>query len=352
MKNSKKVIGIAALAVLTILIFFRLASNKQITKSNIYQYNTEKPITVSTDTIRLQIVTDTVTYTGTFEPNRETKIAAEIHGRINMMAVDAGSSVNMDQIIIQLDNSLLKLQLQAVQVQIDGLEDDVRRYTVLAEADAVQGVQLEKAKLGLKSAQVQKTILQEQINKTSIKAPFGGIVTAKLSEVGGFAASGLPLLQITDISSLRFTINIPENNLAQFQLYQSYPISADAFPDTNLTGKVVMIGSKANTGNSFPIQIQVNNTKRLDIKSGMFGKVKLSANKQEQGILIPSSAVVEENGSRKVYVVKEGKAMLKEIYISKYIGDNSLIKSGLIQGDKIVTNGFANLFNGANIVEK
>ena len=93
-----------------------------------------------------------------------------------------------------MDNSLLKLQLQTVEVQIEGLQDDVNRYTILTEADAVQGVQLEKAKLGLKSAKVQKATLQEQINKTTIKAPFSGVVTAKLSEIGAFAAPGVPLL--------------------------------------------------------------------------------------------------------------------------------------------------------------
>ena len=50
----------------------------------------------------------------------------------------------------------MKLQLQTIEVQIEGLEDDVKRYTILTEADAVQGVQLEKARLGLKSAKVQR----------------------------------------------------------------------------------------------------------------------------------------------------------------------------------------------------
>ena len=116
-----------------------------------------------------------------------------------------GSYVHQGQAIIQLDNSLLKLQLQTVDVQIEGLQDDVKRYTILTQADAVQGIQLEKAKFGLKSALVQKSTVQEQINKTTIRAPFSGVVTAKLSEVGAFAAPGVPLLQITDISILKLS---------------------------------------------------------------------------------------------------------------------------------------------------
>ena len=184
----KKIFWIIAGIVVVGLMIFKLVSNKKITESKVYRYDKEKPITVSADTIRLQTIDDANTYTGTFEQNKETKISADIQGKINTVLVDVGSSVSKGQVLIQLDNSLLKLQLKTVQVQIEGLEDDVKRYTILTKADAAQGVQLEKAKLGLKSAKVQKSILLEQISKTTIKAPFNGVVTAKLNEEGGFAA--------------------------------------------------------------------------------------------------------------------------------------------------------------------
>ena len=345
----KKIIWIIAGVAVVGMMMFKLLSNKKTTENRVYQYDKEKPISVSVDTIRLQNFVDAGNYTGTFEPNKETKISADIQGKINAVLVDVGSYVSKGQTLIQLDNSLLKLQLQTVEVQIEGLEDDVNRYTILTEADAVQGVQLEKARLGLKSAKVQRATLLEQISKTSIKAPFNGVVTAKLNEEGGFAAPGVPLLQITDISTLRFTVNVPENDLVKFQNNQTYKINADVYPDISLSGKVSMIGSKANMGNSFPIQFQVANTKNLSIKSGMFGKVNLSESEQEQGILISTSAIIEENGIAKVYVVKNGKAVLQTIISSKTIGNKTLVSNGLIENDIIVTNGFINLFDGANI---
>lgn len=346
----KKVIWIIVGVVVIGLMVFKLASNKKITKNRVYQYDKEKPITVSVDTIHLQNIIDISNYTGTFEPNKETKISADIQGKINVVLVDVGSTVSKGQTLIQLDNSLLKLQLQTIEVQIEGLEDDIKRYTILTEADAIQGVQLEKAKLGLKSAKVQRATVLEQINKTSIKAPFNGIVTAKLIEEGGFAAPGMPLLQITDIRTLRFTINVPEKDLIQFKPNQTYPISLDAYPNTSLTGKIIMIGSKANMGNSFPVQFQVENTQNLSIKAGMFGKTNLSPSSQEQGILIPSSAIIEENGGAKVYIVKNGKAVLQTITASKNVGNKTVVSDGLNENDIIVTNGFINLFDGANII--
>ncbi len=178
-----------------------------------------------------------------------------------------------------MDNALFQLQLQSVKVQIEGLTADVNRYSILAKADAVQGVQLEKAQLGLKSAHVQRATIQEQINKTTIKAPFNGVVYSKLNAVGGFAAPGVPLLHILDIGQLRFTINVPEQDLIYFKTGQTHDIIVDAFPKKKITGKVSLIASKANTGNSFLVQLTVPNFSNNALRAGMFGTIELNNKK-------------------------------------------------------------------------
>jgi RND family efflux transporter MFP subunit len=342
---------IIPLAIIAIVVI-KLKTNKEITQSKVYQYDKEQAINVQADTLQIKNVNADISYSGTFEPNKETKISAEIQGKINEVLVDVGSVVNKGQSLVQLDNTLLKLQLQTIEVQIEGLEADVNRYTILAKADAIQGVQLEKSVLGLKSAKVQKATLIEQINKTTIKAPFNGVVTAKLSEEGAFAAPGVPLLQITDITNLKFTVNVPENELSKFKLNQSYSLTVDAYSEILLTGKTTMIGSKANMGSSFPVQFTVNNTSDLKIKSGMFGKVNLKNSTKEMGIIIPASAIVGSANQPQIYLIKNGKSVLQNITISKKIQNKVVVSSGLNEGDVIVTNGFINLFDGANVTVK
>ena len=348
----KKALYIIIPLILIAIIVIKLKNNKEITQSKVYQYDKEQVKYVQADTLQIKNVNTKISYSGTFEPNKETKISTEIQGKINDVLVDLGSYVKKGQSLIQLDNSLLKLQLQTIEVQIEGLVADINRYTILAKADAIQGVQLEKSILGLKSAKVQKASLMEQIKKTTIKAPFNGVVTSKLSEEGAFAAPGIPLLQITDITNLKFTVNVPENDLSQFKLNQSYFISADAYSEISLLGKATMIGSKANMGSSFTIQFSVNNTSDLKIKSGMFGKVDLKNDIQEKGIIISSSAIVGSENQPKVYLIKNGKAIIQNIVISKKIQNKSVVSSGLKTGDVIVTNGFINLFDGANVTVK
>lgn len=342
---------IIPLAIIAVMVV-KLKTNKEITQNKIYEYDKEQAVNVQADTLHVENVNAKYSYSGTFEPNKETKISAELQGKINTLLVDVGSVVIKGQTLVLLDNSLLKLQVQTIDVQVEGLEADVKRFIILAKADAIQGVQLEKAELGLKSAKVQRAILLEQINKTTIKAPFQGVVTAKLSEEGAFAAPGVPLLQITDITNLKFTVNVPENDLRQFKLNHSYTITSDAYPDISFTGKVTMIGSKANMGSSFPVQFTLNNTSDLKIKSGMFGKVNLENVSQEMGIIIPASAMVGTAIQPQVYLIKKGKSVMQNITISKNIQNKVVVSSGLKEGDVIVTNGFINLYDGANIIVK
>ncbi|HAQ20043.1 MAG TPA: efflux RND transporter periplasmic adaptor subunit [Prolixibacteraceae bacterium] len=350
----KAIIYIIVAVALIAIVVIRLKTNKETTVNRVYQYDKEQAINVQAITLTLESVKNDISYTGTFEPNKETRISADIQGKINAVLVDVGSVVRKGQALVQLDNSLLKLQLQTVEIQIEGLETDVKRYTVLANADAIQGVQLEKTELALKSAKVQKATIKEQINKTTITAPFDGIVTAKLTEEGAFAAPGIPLLQITDISILKFTVNVPERELSVFEPNQEYALSADAYPETVLLGKVILTGSKANIGNSFPVQFSVNNSADLKIKSGMFGKVLPIANgmkndDEKKSIIIPASAIIGTNIQPQVYLVKNGKAILQNITTSNRFQNKVQVSSGLTEGDVIITNGFINLFDGANV---
>ena len=339
---------VVALAVIAVVII-KLKTNKETTIDRVYRYDKDQPIPVQFDTLAMEQIGNNLFYTGTFEPNKETKISADIQGKINSVLVDAGSVVSKGQSLVLLDNALLKLQLQTVDIQIEGFENDVRRYKILSEADAIQGVQLEKAELGLKSAKVQRATIVEQLNKTTIKAPFAGIVTAKLTEEGAFASPGVPLVQITDISQLKFTVNVPENELSQFKMNQNYSLQADAYPENSLAGKVILVGSKANMGNSYPIQFSLKNTSDLRIKSGMFGKVNLNNTDTQKHIIIPASAIVGSNIQPQVYIISNGKAVLKNITIASRVQNKVIVANGLNKGNILITNGFINLFDGANV---
>jgi RND family efflux transporter MFP subunit len=381
--NLKKILIFLIPIILIGVVVVKLRKNKTAATEKVYQYDKNTPIEVQTKIAVKSNVERELSYTGTFEPNRETKLSAEVQGKINSVFVDAGSYVKQGQALVKLDDALLKQQLKTAEVmiqnltaeteiqlqnnsiQLEGLEADVQRFKVLVASEAIQGVQLEKAEIQLKSVQNQRRTLQqqsaiknaeaqrasilEQIKKTSIFAPFSGIVTAKLSEVGSFAGPGVPIIQLSELGRLKFVINIPEADLKRFALGQVFEVTPDAYNTSSFFAKVSMIGSKANIGSSFPVQFELQNTSDFKLKAGMLGRISKNTIGTIKGIVLPAAVLQGSADSPKVYVVSNGKAVLKPVTISSRIDNRVLIGSGISEGEEVIVEGFINLFEGAKV---
>ncbi|MDP1817731.1 MAG: efflux RND transporter periplasmic adaptor subunit [Leadbetterella sp.] len=381
--NLKKILMFLIPIILIGVVVLKLRKNKTAATEKVYQYDKNTPIEVQTKIAVKSNVERELSYTGTFEPNRETKLSAEVQGKINSVFVDAGSYVKQGQSLVKLDDALLKQQLKTAEVmiqnlsaeteiqlqnntiQLEGLEADVQRFKVLAASEAIQGVQLEKAEIQLKSVQNQRRTLQqqsaiknaeaqrasilEQIKKTSIFAPFSGIVTAKLSEVGSFAGPGVPIVQLSELGRLKFVINVPESDLKRFAIGQVFQVTSDAYNTLSFIAKVSMIGSKANIGSSFPVQFELQNTSDFKLKAGMLGRISKNTNGTIKGIILPAAVLQGSADNPKVYVVSDGKAVLKPVTISSRIDNRVVIGSGITEGDEVIVAGFINLFEGAKV---
>jgi len=351
--NTKKLMWIFFLVAIMVIMVLQLKKNKEITVHKVYHYDKSAPISIHVDTLKLQKLNNRTSFMGIFNPNQETKISADVPGKIVSVLVDEGSVVKKGEPLVLQDKSDLELQLKQVEVNIKGLEDDVRRYSVLKKADAVQGVKLEKAQLGLQASKIQKAILQDKINKTTIRAPFSGIITMKLKEKGEYAAPGMPLLQLVDISTLKFTINVSENEVILFKAGKEFPIVANVYPQDRFTGKVTTVGSESNKmSHDFPVLFAVKNTSDLKVKAGMFGNVYVKPEGNKKHIVIEASSIVGSNIHPQVYIIRDGKAWLHDIVISGRFKNKAVISKGLNPGDVIVTTGFINLFDGANVIIK
>ncbi len=348
----KNIINILILLALVVVIVLKLKENKDTVENRVFQYDKEKPIKVFTQQIGTETIDAQQAFTGTFQPVREGKIIADVQGKILKYYVEEGEKVRKGQPLVKLDTSMLNDQLQQVNVQIETLEKDLARYQILADADAIPGIKLEKVQQGIKTAKSKKQAILTKMTKTTIKAPFSGIITKKFQEAGSFAAPGIPLALLTDISGLKFTITVPEHNLSLFKKGKKYSILTDTYPDLKIEGEVIRVGNKGNMSNSFPVQFEVKNTKDRKLKANMFGRVKVDATSQEtKAIVIPISATVGSEIQPQVYLVKEGKVVLTNVTIGNRFENKAVVISGLKEGDVIVTSGFINLFDGANVIK-
>jgi membrane fusion protein (multidrug efflux system) len=87
----KKVLYVIIPLAIIAIVVVKLKNNKEISQSKVYQYDKEQALNVQADTLQIENVDAEFSYSGTFEPNKETKISAELQGKINTVLVDAGS---------------------------------------------------------------------------------------------------------------------------------------------------------------------------------------------------------------------------------------------------------------------
>ncbi len=344
----KNILSILILIALVVVIVLKLRENKQIAEQKVYHYDRNRPVNVHTMKLEPKEVVINKNFTGNFISEQDGKINSDVQGKITSIRVDVGDYVKKGQLLIKIDPTLLMSKKNALDVKIKGFADDVKRYKVLVKADAVPAIKLEKAQLGLRAAIAERRGVIDQIKKTKIVAPFDGYITMKFTEIGSFAAPGMPLLQLTNTKNMQFLINVSDDDIDLFEKNIEYPVYVQTLSQT-IKAKLSSIGNKANRSNDYPVRFDIPKEKKSLIKAGMFGNIKIEKSYPSKQIIIPSTSIQGEDLQPKVYVVENGKAVLKPVKIDRYFNNNAIVKSGLKEGDVIITSGFINLFEGANV---
>ena len=331
---------------------FTLLNNREKAEAKVYRPDPESRVFVTTATIEKRDLGGLMQYTGSFEPQRENRIAAETSGKVVFVGVQEGDVVRAGQVLARVDNATIQLQIEAAQVQLDGIMADVDRYSALAKAEAVPGVNLEKALIQKRSLEVQLKTLRDQLARTTLTAPFSGVVTQRFFDLGSVLAPGAALVQLADISGLKLTIAVPEKEVLLFRPGQPMKVAVDAYPGVGFPGKVNLVGVQADAAHNFPVEVLLSNSAAHPLKAGMFGTLEFQHEVKKAVPALPRSALVGTTKEPRVYVVENGKALLRNLVLGGASDDYYEVLSGLQEGDQVVTSGQINLSDGAAVATK
>jgi RND family efflux transporter MFP subunit len=348
MKMNKSLLaGIAIGIVLLALTITRLMANKKSVEEKIYIPDVNASVLVEVEKPRWFTFQDQFSYLGTFEPYRQNLIGSEANGKVISINVEEGDQVSQGSILAKLDDEMIRLQIEALEVNLEGQEKDDDRYTTLSNQNAAPAVQAEKTKLGIKASKIQLKQLQKQLASTTIKAPFSGVITKKLTDLGSVIGAGSPVVEITDISQLKLTVSIPERDIQKFKVNQNIEISTDQLNET-MEGKITNISVQADKSHNFKVQITVKNA-GLKLRAGMYGSATLRSSQKITSLSIPRRALVGSLKNPQVYVIRQGKAQLVSFSTGLSEGDVLEVRSGLNANDQVVVRGQINLKNNKNV---
>ena len=336
------------LILLLALTIWKLASNKSVQQERVYRHDRNAAVHVTVDTVRQQAFTEGVRYTGTISSLLEGKVMAEVPGRVVHVAVAAGQWVEKGQVMVKLDGDMLRLQMEAAQVQVEGLEKDQQRYGILTEADAVQGVQLEKTDLALRGARIQLNTLKEQVQRTTITAPFSGYVTQLGVEVGTVLNPSMPVAMLTNDRALELVVSVPGPELTAFRKGQTVMVQPES-GEAQVPGTVESVGSRGDMAHNFPVRITLKADADHGVKPGMAATVRSVPTDVKAWPTIPSTAIIGSSLDPEVYVVENGTAKRKRIVTAGRDEGRVAVSEGLTPGETVITSGFISLTDGSPV---
>jgi RND family efflux transporter MFP subunit len=241
---------------------------------------------------------------------------------------------------------------------------DYDRFNNLYQQQSATAKELDNATLQYTSAKARwaaakqmRTEVTANLSYGSLTAPFSGVVTQKLAEVGSVASPGIPILTIEQDGDFQVSAFIDESDISNIHLGDVANIQIKS-TGKYLDGKIIQINPSSQfTGGQYIVKISIPQTARKDIYTGMFASVSIpvqdSMQVKNDATLIPLAAIINHDELTGVYTVSiNNTALLRWIRLGKVYGDKVEVISGLSKNEKFIQSSESKLYNGVPVVVK
>jgi RND family efflux transporter MFP subunit len=375
------------LAVAGITLVMAAVSCSRSNKSDASKKNS-KVRTVRTLAVEVRPMERMVTVTGSLAADESATLSVKVGGRLKHFPVDLGSVVKQGDVIAEVEPRDYELRLQqaagalaqaraSVGLPLEGSEDrfDPEKTSAVNQARAVldeasknrervvnlagQGilsksemdvvesaykVALNRYEASLEEARTRQAVLaqrraefelaRQQVSDTSLRAPFDGAVQARLANLGEFLAGGSPVVRLVKTDPLRLRLEVPERDAFAVRASQRVRLTVEG--DTNVYSGTITRVSPAidDLTRILLVEADVRNDGRL--RPGLFARSEIVTQENDAGLAIPPSALITFAGLEKVVVVREGKAVEKNVTTGRKGAGWVEIVTGLERGEPVV----------------
>lgn len=283
---------------------------------------------------------------GSVQSRQRAEIEAKVSARVERIPVVPGSAVKAGDLLVQLDDREIQARLDQAVATLEQAENDLRRFTGLLEQETVTQAEFDAVQARQRVAQAAKVEAETMLGYTRVTAPFDGLVTRKLSEVGDLALPGRALVVLEDPDALRLDADVPEALIGRIDPGAELQVTA-ASVGHPIMGRVSEISPAADPqSRTFRVKLDLPTTPGLRL--GQFGRVAVPV-EGGAALQVPASAVLLRGQMEIVFVVEEGKARLRLVKTGKHLGDNVELLSGVEEGETIVADGVNQILDGQPI---
>jgi RND family efflux transporter MFP subunit len=306
---------------------------------------------VSTARVRRGSILERVSAPGSLRARRESRIGAEVSGRIQQVFVNDGDRVEAGAPLFQIDRGPYEMALRQASAVLDvaraeraQIEADLERGNALRRSDIVAAEQLERmrtqvavAKAHERQASEGVALARHHLEQTLVRAPFGGSVAQRLVDEGTTALvqpqTIVVVLQETDV--LEAEANIPESQLSVVRVGDDALVHVEGLPQPIQTEVSAVSDTIDPQARTYRVQMIVPNPEHA-LKAGIFARIDILPKAKRDALLVPRAAVRSEDGGTRVLIVRDGRAQAVPVQLGVVSENDAEVLAGLSADSDVI----------------
>jgi membrane fusion protein (multidrug efflux system) len=280
-----------------------------------------------------------VSTVGTLRADESIVVRPEIAGRVAKIHFTEGQRVKAGAPLFSLDSSVQRAAMREAQANLENARRTSTRSEELARGDLISRSELENAQAQLSVAEARVASARAQLQKTSLSAPFDGVVGLREISVGAYVNFGQALVNLVRLDPMEVDFSLPESDLGMIKAGQPITVTLDALGGETFKGEVTAIDPMMDVNSrSARLRAQIENDD-YKLRPGLFARIVLGTGSDATAILVPEQALLQQGETRFVYRIVDGKAKRTEVKTGQRVPGKLEIVSGLKAGDQVITAG-------------
>lgn len=341
------VLGIGA------LIYYRIHENK---KQKQGQGNgpgggKKPPMGVSAIVVQPQSFSNTLSLSGSIEANEQIEVRSEVSGIAEKIYFAEGAKVAKGQVLLKVNDVELRAQLGEARTRQGLTAENARRAKLLFEKEAISREEYDIATADYKTAQAQTQLVNAQLAKTSIRAPFSGTIGLRNISPGTYVTPETLITTLVNSGQVKITFSIPEKYATQMKAGSQITFTVAGTTDIYRAKVYALEPAVEVATRTLRVRALAENPDGK-LLPGTFANVSLPLEKINDALLVPTEAIVPVQDGKKVFLAVNGKAKEVKVQTATRTDKDILVLDGLKAGDTVITTGVLTLKDDAPVKVK
>lgn len=288
-------------------------------------------------------------HTGTVKARRLLRVFTQEEGRITALPFFEGDRVRKGELVLRLDEALLRTQLDKAVASRQQADIDLKRLQGLTGRQLVSEDEIARARTAVEIARAEELALQTRLGYTVERAPFDAVVSARLAEPGDVVARHTHVLTLTDPGSLVTEVPVSELVTPYLKVGDPAEVRIDALGALALAGRILRIHPALDPRQRRGLVEVALDPVPPGAQPGQLARVTLRVAEGDR-LLVPFAALQRDRDRELVYRVDGGGRVTRVGVRSGGRHGNAVeVLEGLAPGDRVVTRGFLGLREGLKV---